>query len=567
MKIGVPLVSGSYTSYDPDDMVERFHEILIWPLELALPPQLLEAASRPGFVNTLCGAVEERGKGVWKRIGTFDRNTTKDRDLRYAEFVYFHPFVQRVLYPQAHDPNPALAILARHDVSGVKVTLHGENAALQMKVDRVHLYLFRSQTALLVVEVSSQAPMPLATVQQFLDQFRRAYAPFHKNAVAGHCPSLVEWCVSGASPGNPPAASNFSDPCAMYEPVENPDKRRPPMAAHWRWLMQPLVCAADAGPGDIGVEQLEDDRIPAMSYLAVPDPFALTRGDFMRICFCDEKGCSNSLPYGTEFLSDFERRFCYDRFWNPPGPSGGRFWEWRNTRYLCSGYHFATIVKTSPEPPGWAEKILDDFQHHYFQMGVLAHFHRASLLKYSRRLTEVAADAEHQEGGEKWTALMHVRRAFAEFVNQYWFREVSNQEQAKEMFQLWSDRLGNRDLLQQLSTEAEAVDRILNSVDEAHRRTFEKEQQQEIRFLTKVIIGLAVFTVLVAVLDSDAARKLFTLGGKWFLQGRRGDDFKIWLPLFACTVGFLLLGGVGLWRIFRWLDKKEQSHADQNRGH
>jgi hypothetical protein len=200
-------------------------------------------------------------------------------------------------------------------------------------------------------------------------------------------------------------------------------------------------------------------------------------------------------------------------------------------------------------------------------MGVLAHFHRASLLKYSRRLTEVAADAEHQEGGEKWTALMHVRRAFAEFVNQYWFREVSNQEQAKEMFQLWSDRLGNRDLLQQLSTEAEAVDRILNSVDEAHRRTFEKEQQQEIRFLTKVIIGLAVFTVLVAVLDSDAARKLFTLGGKWFLQGRRGDDFKIWLPLFACTVGFLLLGGVGLWRIFRWLDKKEQSHADQNRGH
>jgi hypothetical protein len=79
--------------------------------------------------------------------------------------------------------------------------------------------------------------------------------------------------------------------------------------------------------------------------------------------------------------------------------------------------------------------------------------------------------------------LVQVRREFADFVNEYWFREVSNQDQGKELFQWWSDRLGNRELLAQLTMEASSVDRILHDVDEHHRRITDAEQQQNILVL------------------------------------------------------------------------------------
>ena len=531
-------------------MVQRFHAILIWPLELLLPVRLRGLTKEEGFVRKLSDEVVRSSAGLWQSVDVLDRGTAEDPDLPYAEFVYFHPFAQRVLYPPADDKNPALAILGRKDIEGVKVELLDADT-VTFDVKRIHLYLFRSQTALIVVEVSNRDPLEMHTALQFADQFRRAYAPFYWQGRAGHCPVKVRWLVAEGHTGSPPPDSDFDNPAAMYKPVANPSERKAPIAAHWRWLIQPLKGADEAGSDQIAVEQLEDDRIPSMLYLGMEDPFAVSPGDFMRICFCDEKGNSNDFPYGRRFLADFEQKHCYDRFWNPPHGQDARD-EWRSTRYLCCGYNLAIVTK----PFGLGDHILSQFRHHYFQLGLLAHFHRASLLKYSRRLTVAVAEAENPGEGKPWESLARVRREFADFINQYWFREISNQEQGKELFHWWSEKLGNRELLDQLTKEAGAVDGILN-------QDFQRKLQLSTDRLTKALFWLAGLTLIVALLDWGWVRNVAEWVWDQFLGYHLDCRFHVWW-LAALTLG---LGGIGfliLFRVYRkWYPRKERDDAHQ----
>ena len=539
--------------------VERFHAFLIWPLELRLPTRLSGLKSGDNFVGRLSDEI--RKEGVWKAVDPYDRfkgeGEAENPDLPYSEFVYFHPFAQRVLYPRKDEndptkdePNPALAILKRTGIREVEVALRWDET-VTFDVKRVHLYLFRSQTAVVVVEVASKGSIEMDTALQFADQFRRAYAPYHEtDGKCGHCPLKVKWIVDPSAKGDAPPDGEFSSAAESYQPVANPALRKAPMAGHWRWLIAPLTTAGDAKEDDLVVEQLEDDRIPSMLYMGVEDPFAVSPGDTVRLCFCDGKGNPDALPYGERFLSDFEEKNCYDRFWNPPESGEGDSYtarkdkEWRFTRFLCSGYNFAVITKAS----SYGLTVLDHFRHHYLQLGLLAHFHRASLLRYSRRLTEAAVP-----GGE----LKQVRREFANFINQYWFREISNQEQGKELFGLWSERLGNRELLDQLSKEAAAVDGILN-LDEEDKRHL------ELRILTQALLWLAGLTLVVAFLDTELLRKFAEWGGWWFL-GRHWDDrFRTWWPLVGLTSIGMVAGYLILKSRYRKWYPKEKPRADQS---
>ena len=523
----------------------------------------------PKFVQCLSKQIVDRGPH-WHPADVLDRETTPNKDLRYSEFVYFHPFVQRVLYPCAAEPNPALAILGRNDITGVEVTLGGKQQPLTMDVKRVHLYLFRSETALLVTEVASRGPLPLPTVLEFADQFRRAYSPYHSDGSGGHCPERVKWISTDSS-----LTLNESNylPEHMHRTAFDPAKRRTPIAAHWLSLLTPLKPVWEAGPADIAMEQLEDDRIPTMLYAGIADPFSLGRGDFMRICFCDGEWAPNDLPYAQAFLKDFEKKYCYDRFWNPPDPNGPgsefyrRQLERRFSRYLCNGNNFAVVTK----PDGYGDIILKHFRHHYFQIGLLAHFHRASLLKYSRRLTDEVPSAVVSGDGH-WDALIQVRRQFADFLNEYWFREISNQDQAKELFQWWSERLGNKELLDQLSAEAMAVDRILNQERDRKQEAFQIKQQQEVKELqastdrlTKAIFWLAGLTVIVAFLDTEMMRDFARHGASWFLlflDPRWCETFQLWWPL-GWNIVWAALGILILW--FAW--KKMFKDRDKRHVH
>ena len=61
--------------------------------------------------------------------------------------------------------------------------------------------------------------------------------------------------------------------------------------------------------------------MPMMAYLALDDPRALTRNDFIRLGLVTgaASGRQRRLPYAEQHLADFEQRYCYDRFWADAG--------------------------------------------------------------------------------------------------------------------------------------------------------------------------------------------------------------------------------------------------------
>ena len=61
------------------------------------------------------------------------------------------------------------------------------------------------------------------------------------------------------------------------------EHRAPRIAAHWAYLLEPLVSDHSGQTGALRFRQIEYYRMPTMAYLALDEPRALTRNDFVRL--------------------------------------------------------------------------------------------------------------------------------------------------------------------------------------------------------------------------------------------------------------------------------------------
>lgn len=481
-------------------MFEKFHEILFWPLELSA-----KSALTPDAIEEWIG---ENCKGKpWRVIDPYDRGTAPCAETRYAEFVYFHPFVRRFLYPGTADKQH-LKILVRDDVQQVHIQLGCGHFDGILKVNRVHLYIFQTNVAILVVEVESTVPLTRIDGMAMLEQFRKVYAPYWFDKKGGKCPKLVQWQDKAGMPIGPPSTYHHFE--AQKQSVEDADWRRPPVSEHWNWLLAGLLESCpknERKEKQLYFDQIEDERMPAMCFITTAAPHHLSLPDLQRLCFFDEatdNPCSST--YSPFFLKDFVQNHCYDRYWDAENSVN----SWMSTRYLCSGYGFTVLGQAGN---GFVEDaasgLLAHFRHHYFQLGLIAHFHRASLLQFSRRFSESVQSEKNRDE--------QLNRDFAQFVTGYWFNEVSNQMQGSELFQFWAGQLGNQKLLEHVVREKRLAIELDESskIQEDGKRV--KSLTEALTTLTMLLVPLTVDIAVIAWLDMDFTRHhLEYLKDGWF---------------------------------------------------
>jgi len=455
-----------------------------------------------------------------------------------------------------------LQLFKRTDVKEVEVVLHNDET-LRFKVERLHLYIFDIKVAILVMEISSLKPLSLADVQDFLDQFRRVYPPYwtHKAGnspetkyEAGNSPKTVTFWGENQQPL---VTGVYDENVEFLAFVRN--HKESPVVEHWRFLLKPLCLYPpdEDNKDEICFRQIEDDRIPYMAYLAfATDPRSLlSPGDMMRLTFVEGSGRSDTLPYSSQFLTEyFERKYCYDPYWdtNPEyyqkdqeqNKHGGM-----STRYLCCGYAFTMIGQDEPsffsnDKAG----LLAHFRHHYFQIGLIANLNKATLLVQWEDLTKAVADftggsQPRQVSQEK---ISEVLKNLLRLTHRYWFTELSNQMQAKQLFDWWSEHLGNRKLFDQVMKEAQDAYQYLEMAEQ-RRQTEEQQHQTEMttRLTVVATVGLVVGLAL-GLLGMNDPSQLCGFG--WAEVG----------------ISFTVLGVFGLGAIFtlwfsktlsRWIDK------------
>ncbi|MBK4721910.1 hypothetical protein JJL56_23945 [Azospirillum sp. YIM DDC1] len=410
---------------------------------------------------------------IWARVDDpLEHLTGGLASDQYAEAVYFHPFVQRLLYAKPETGVAAPTRLFRrtkdHSIDRVEAIFRDsrpdgiDGFAITFSVDRLNLYLIDPGIVVLVVEIacvgasavrdwnvsgvfSSPRDMTVRDAQVVLDQFRRSYAPYWNNGAPAALPHEVTWL------GPADIAARFTAPTWTGKELRTiPLGRQPTVAGHWEHLLSPLNFD---GKGARCVHII-DDRIPTMLFLTVPDVTAIERGDWMRLCFCETPG--TGLPWAPDFLASFEERHCYDRFWAPD------ISDQRN-RYLLSGYNFGIVGEAGPAMPSYVETI---FRRHYFQMGLITHYQHAALLRLYNRLTP-PMDQYGLESDDFRAAIHSAQEDWLRFTHHGWFPTISNQVQGQELFAIWRRHLGLPDLYAQVTTLARDVTGVLDASEDS----------------------------------------------------------------------------------------------------
>ncbi|HSW06888.1 hypothetical protein [Aquabacterium sp.] len=425
--------------------VRHLRQVLLWPLQL-LPARGAagDDAGPPWQVLRDLGTASP-----WQeQVDEYTGDASQFHERHYNEFVTFLPYVQRFLYGEGRagrnsdDGSGAapMRVFRRRDVKAVRVVTRPGSAPLTLRVVHVDLYFFLDvDIVLLNVEVETD-DLPLALAQDLLYRFGRAYPPgWDALGQPMHCLSEVEWL--GAE-GQVLAASDARQRDAFLAHVA--EHRAPRIAAHWAWMLEPL--AADHSPeaADDGVlryRQIEYHRMPMMAYLALDDPCALSRNDFVRLGLVTGAAGAgaDALPYGERHVADFEARYCYDRFWAPGGDAP-------DTRYMCSGHALVVVGRAESQFYRCADRgVLAQFRHQHFLLFLIVHFQKAALLMYSNRLVEALKRLNVRDAGSVKRFKRAIRSSFEgflRFTHRYWFREIAEQAQSRALFRLASDHLG-----------------------------------------------------------------------------------------------------------------------------
>jgi hypothetical protein len=443
----------------PSPIVRHFRQIVLWPVQLMpLKPGVQvqrhwEALDQPGTTNP------------WRNVRDElygDPQVFQER--HYKEFVTFLPYVQRFLYgstvgqeiSQRHG-EPSIHVFRRTDIAGVRVT-YDDGEAVVFAVPLADLYFFLdADIAILAFELHADN-LTLDRVQDTLFRFGRAYPAFwDAEGRAGNCPRSVEWLDAA---GNALATSDYDARAKYLEHVKK--YRAPCIAAHWEYLLRPLILEYPGQVGPLRYRQLEYYRMPIMAYLAVDDPAQLSRGDFVRLGLVTRPGARESLPYSPRSLESFEADYCDDRFW---GRSGTSFSG--DTRLICTGQLLAVVGSSSDYFfAGRETGMMGQFRHQYFLLFLIAHFHKAALVSMSDELAVAMNRLEIDDLNsvrQFKRAIRFAMEIFLRFTHRYWFHEVSNQGIARDIFHRLTHQLGTDAIYEEVRLEVEDMNEYLDT--------------------------------------------------------------------------------------------------------
>ncbi|KQP17810.1 hypothetical protein [Pseudorhodoferax sp. Leaf267] len=462
--------------------VRHFRQILLWPLRLMPLPAEVGTRARPWDVLNAMGE-----RSPWQEVvDEYTGDIGKFHERHYNEFVTFLPYVQRFLYGEGRDRRGAsegnmgspMRVFRRHDIAAVRLTPRPGDAPVTLTIVHADLYFFLDVDLVLFNLEIGTNDLTLPQAQELLYRFGRGYpAGWDADGQALHCLANAEWLDAQ---GRVLAHSDANQRDTFMAHVA--EHRAPRIAAHWATMLEPLVSDHSGQPGALRFRQIEYYRMPMMAYLALDDPRALTRADFVRLGLVTGTGGGEAtLPYGEDHLADFEKRFCYDRFWSDGGTAP-------RTRYLCSGQSLIVVGQASSTFYGCRDRgVLAQFRHQHFLLFLIAHFQKAALLMSSDKLVEALRDLDISDADSVRQFKRAIRgsfESFLRFTHRYWFHEISEQAQMRALWHMTARHLDLDPLF------AEVKERIGDMNQYLESDSLRRQANTVVRLTVVTIFGL-----------------------------------------------------------------------------
>ncbi|CAN7685917.1 hypothetical protein LJR289_005442 [Pseudoduganella sp. LjRoot289] len=538
----------------PGTHVHHLRQVLLWPLRLMPAPGADQTHQRPWEILRVMGEATP-----WREIvDEFNGDSANFHERHYNEFVTFLPYVQRFLYGEARSARretggAGMRVFRRHDVAKVRVAAYAGDTPITLSIVHTDLYFFFDVDVVMLNLEFSADNLALAEAEELLYRFGRGYpAGWDSAGQALHCMHSVEWLDAQ---GNVLSRSDAQQRDAFLSHVA--EKRAPRIAAHWQFMLQPLVYDLSDDAGPLRYRQIEYYRMPVMAYLAVEDPRSLTREDFIRLGLVTGTGSSlGTLPYAERHLDDFEKQVCYDRFWGGAGAAP-------DTRYLCSGLSLVVVGTAASDFFCCRDRgVLAQFRHQHFLLFLIAHLQKSSLLMFSDRLAEALNCLNVVDANSVRRFKRRIRSSFEgflRFTHRYWFKDISEQALVRALFEMSSCQLG----LERLHAEVKVRVEDMNGYLEAD--SLRRQANTVVRLTVVTIFGL-IGTVttgflgmnLLAESDAPMSRRLWIFAAVFcittvltaytMIKSKRLSDFLDVLSDERLPLWTKMKALVGVWR-------------------
>ena len=131
--------------------------------------------------------------------------------------------------------------------------------------------------------------------------------------------------------------------------------------------------------------------------------------------------------------------------------------------------------------------LLGQFRHQYFLLFLIPHFNKATLLMLSDRMAEALnrLDAADVESIKTFKLVIRgLLETFLRFTHRYWFHEVSDQPQARDLYRMTTSFLATDGLYE------EVRDRIQSMSDNLDSDSLRRQANTVVRLTVVTIFGL-----------------------------------------------------------------------------
>lgn len=474
----------------------------------------------------------------------------------YQEYVYFHDFTQKFLYPLKSEPGlegaeaPTFYLFENKSRKVLSADIHTGESKQQFDFDirRNTVHLFPLGVAVVTVELAlaEGQKLNLAQAQNIIDYLRRSDVPYYSasgqhnkdqhNKEKTNPPDLAASVLANLVPEKVPSkvrvdGQEWSVLKAAYEHASKAmgstglDRQSRHTFPHWELFAGPLKKDMT---NPIKWRDPSDERIPMNSYILLDektppkgkDVLGISDGDWARLVEADDAG-ANDFAYNPKFARALAKKAYYDRF----KPSGENTTGVGETRYLFGGAHFSSVGKGDMH----AGMLREHWRRHYAQLSLIARFEMAALLAISSRLTDAVRLLEKGSKSSKDVAnardafeqdVIEIQSQFLNFVHKFRFTGVSAQIQAQEMFKHWRRSLELDDLFNDIEKELASATQMVLALQQK-RASDRGDRLNNLLFyaaLIGVIVGVLGMNVLVG--DGQALSDLFKSGwSRLFLIG------------------------------------------------
>ena len=228
-------------------------------------------------------------------------------------------------------------------------------------------------------------------------------------------------------------------------------------------------------------------------------------------------------PYTAEVTDRYLQGKCFD-LWKAVGSN--YFYTDRVNAYVSNGGFFRRSIATCHIP------------HLYNRMLVQALFYQASLRHYDHKMIETTLTLLKDQ--DKIKLIKEQLEAFIRFTNQYWFPELTDQMQGKEIFRLQQQGLNLQVHYERIKEKISRTDEYLNAQREAHSSDLSNALSQLSTKLTHWGAAFALGALYLAVLPvlndmvkdfNTPSLSLWQWGAKHLHEG--GMTLLVALPLVA----------------------------------